>query len=119
MREHRPAHARGAAAGHVLAGVRGRRKVDQTFADHGLHPEVVLEAIDSDVIKYYVELGMGVGLIAEIAYDPERDRDLVRIGPTDLFPVNVAKLATPRSLHAARIRTALRRDRHRASTQGR
>jgi LysR family cys regulon transcriptional activator len=72
----------------------GRRKVDQTFADHGLHPEVVLEAIDSDVIKYYVELGMGVGLIAEIAYDPERDRDLVRIGPTDLFPVNVAKLAT-------------------------
>ena len=76
----------------------GRRKVDQAFADHGLHPEVVLEAIDSDVIKYYVELGMGVGLIAEIAYDAQRDRELVKIGLANLFPANVAKLATRAAL---------------------
>lgn len=76
----------------------GRRKVDQTFEDHGLRPDVVLEAIDSDVIKYYVELGMGVGLIAGIAFDPQRDQALVRVGPEDLFPANVAKLATRRAV---------------------
>lgn len=71
----------------------GRRKVDDAFAAAHLRPDVVLEAIDSDVIKAYVELGFGVGLIAEIAYDAARDRDLVRIDLGHLFPVNVAKLA--------------------------
>ena len=71
----------------------GRRKVDQAFAERHLVQDVVLEAIDSDVIKAYVELGFGVGLIAEIAYDPERDRELVRIDLGDLLPVNVAKIA--------------------------
>lgn len=71
----------------------GRRKVDEAFEARRLRPDVVLEAIDSDVIKAYVGLGFGVGLIAEIAYDPERDRDLVRVDLGDLLPVNVAKLA--------------------------
>lgn len=71
----------------------GRRKVDETFLAAHLRPDVVLEAIDSDVIKAYVELGFGVGLIAEIAYDPDRDRELVRIDLGELFPTNVAKLA--------------------------
>jgi len=71
----------------------GRRNVDQAFARRHLHPDVVLEAIDSDVIKTYVELGFGVGLIAEIAYDPARDRGLVRVDLGDLLPENVARLA--------------------------
>lgn len=71
----------------------GRRKVDEAFTKLGLRPEVVLEAIDSDVIKEYVILGVGVGLIAEIAYDRNRDRDLVKIDLGDMFPTNIAKLA--------------------------
>ncbi|MBW8074318.1 CysB family HTH-type transcriptional regulator, partial [Metallibacterium scheffleri] len=54
-------------------GFAGRRRIDQAFAQHGLHPDIVLEAIDSDVLKTYVELDMGVGLIAEMALQPERD----------------------------------------------
>ena len=71
----------------------GRRKIDQAFAQRRIAPDIVLEAIDSDVIKTYVALGFGIGLIAEIAYDPERDRELERVDLGDLLPVNVAKLA--------------------------
>jgi DNA-binding transcriptional LysR family regulator len=72
----------------------GRRKVDAAFAARGLAPEIALEAIDSDVIKTYVALGFGVGLIAGIAHDPQRDRELARIEiDRDALPVNVARLA--------------------------
>ena len=71
----------------------GRRKVDEAFSRQGLKPDVVLEAIDSDVIKAYVALGFGVGLIAEIAFDADRDAELVRVDLGDLLPENVAKLA--------------------------
>lgn len=71
----------------------GRRNIDLAFQREHLSPDVVLEAIDSDVIKTYVLLGFGVGVIAGIAYDPERDRELVRIDLGNLLPVNVAKLA--------------------------
>ncbi|MDE2343714.1 MAG: HTH-type transcriptional regulator CysB [Betaproteobacteria bacterium] len=54
----------------------GRSKINQAFEREGLTPNVVLTALDSDVIKTYVELGMGVGIIAAMAYDPERDRGL-------------------------------------------
>jgi len=76
----------------------GRRRLDAAFAQRGLRPEVVLEAIDSDVIKTYVALGFGVGLIAEIAYDPARDPELVRVGLEDALPENVARLATRRGV---------------------
>jgi DNA-binding transcriptional LysR family regulator len=57
----------------------GRRGIDAAFVKLGQTPNVVLEAIDSDVIKAYVELGFGVGVIADVAVDAERDRNLVRI----------------------------------------
>jgi LysR family cys regulon transcriptional activator len=72
----------------------GRRGIDAAFAKVGLAPRVVLEAIDSDVIKAYVELGFGVGVIADIAVDVERDRGIVRLDAGELFPEKTARIAS-------------------------
>lgn len=64
----------------------GGTLVSKVFSDAGLTPNVVLTAIDADVIKTYVTLGLGVGLLADMAYDPERDAHLVRIDASHLFP---------------------------------
>ena len=52
-------------------GFTGRRNVDQTFAKAGLEPDIVMSAMDTDVLKAYVELGLGVGIIAAMASRPE------------------------------------------------
>ena len=74
-------------------GFAGRRRIDQAFAQHGLHPDIVLEAIDSDVLKTYVELDMGVGLIAEMALQPERDSLLHARAAGQLFGPNLTRVA--------------------------
>jgi LysR family transcriptional regulator, cys regulon transcriptional activator len=56
----------------------------------------VLSAMDADVIKTYVELGMGVGIVAAIAFDPDRDRNLRAIDARHLFEVNLTRLAIRR-----------------------
>lgn len=66
-------------------GFTGRSKLDQAFHAHGLKPDVVLTAVDADVIKTYVRLGLGVGIIATMAYDPKQDADLVRLPAEHLF----------------------------------
>ncbi len=71
----------------------GRSKVDHAFALRELKPDIVLEAIDADVIKTYVELGMGIGIIAGMAFDPERDRGLRAIPAGHLFGTNVSRVA--------------------------
>lgn len=71
----------------------GRNKIDHAFALRSLKPDVLLEAIDADVIKTYVELGMGVGIIAGMAYDAERDKNLRAIGVGHLFGTNVSRVA--------------------------
>ncbi|MBV8623641.1 MAG: CysB family HTH-type transcriptional regulator [Herbaspirillum sp.] len=71
----------------------GRSKIDHAFSLRHLKPDVVLEAIDADVIKTYVELGMGVGIIAGIAFDAERDRGLRAIAAGHLFGTNVSRVA--------------------------
>jgi LysR family cys regulon transcriptional activator len=71
----------------------GRSHIDQTFEAGGLVPEIVLTAIDSDVIKTYVELGLGVGIIASVAFDPARDRTLRYFDASHLFPVNTTRVA--------------------------
>jgi DNA-binding transcriptional LysR family regulator len=71
----------------------GRRGIDAAFAKQGMTPNVVLEAIDSDVIKAYVELGFGVGVIADVAVDVERDRGVVRLDTGGLFPEKTARIA--------------------------
>jgi LysR family cys regulon transcriptional activator len=72
----------------------GRRGIDAAFARHALVPNVVLEAIDSDVIKAYVELGFGIGVIAEIAVDAERDPGIVKLPLPDDFPVHTTRIAS-------------------------
>ncbi|MDP4077179.1 CysB family HTH-type transcriptional regulator [Acidovorax sp. A1169] len=74
-------------------GYTGRAHIDEAFAREGLRPNIVLSAMDADVIKTYVELGMGVGIVASIAVDPERDRQLRMLEARHLFEVNVTRLA--------------------------
>ncbi len=71
----------------------GRNKIDLAFTRRGLKPDVVLEAIDADVIKTYVELGMGVGIIAGLAYSASRDTGLAAIPAGHLFGMNVSRIA--------------------------
>jgi LysR family cys regulon transcriptional activator len=77
-------------------GYTGRAHIDAAFAQAGLEPDVVLTAMDADVIKTYVELGMGVGIVAAIAVDAERDRHLRAIDAGHLFEVNLTRLALRR-----------------------
>lgn len=71
----------------------GRAKIDHAFQLRNLKPDVLLEAIDADVIKTYVELGLGVGIIAGMAYDAERDKNLRMISAGHLFGTNVSRVA--------------------------
>ena len=74
--------------------VTGRSRIDQAFARARLQPVVALEAIDSDVIKTYVRLGLGVGIVAELAMrDEPADSDLVHRPLGHLFGRNVARVA--------------------------
>jgi len=78
------------------AGFTGRGHIDQAFAAAGLAPEIVLTAMDADVIKTYVELGLGVGIVAAIAFDEARDGSLRAIDARHLFEVNLTRLAIRR-----------------------
>lgn len=78
------------------AGYTGRRHIDEAFARQGLVPNIVLEAMDADVVKTYAELGMGVGIIAAIAFDEERDRGLCALDARHLFASNTTRLALRR-----------------------
>jgi LysR family cys regulon transcriptional activator len=78
----------------------GRTKIDQAFAANVLAPRIALEAIDSDVIKTYVRLGLGVGIVAEMAIkDDGTNSDLLAIPAGHLFGVNVARVAFKRSAY--------------------
>jgi LysR family cys regulon transcriptional activator len=77
-------------------GFTGRSHINDAFEREGLQPDVVLTAMDADVIKTYVELGMGVGIIASIALDAERDTQLCALDARHLFEVNLTRLAIRR-----------------------
>ncbi len=70
----------------------GRSAINAAFAAKGLTPNVVLTALDSDVIKTYVELGMGVGIIAQMAFDPARDTAFEKIDADHLFAPSTTRL---------------------------
>jgi LysR family cys regulon transcriptional activator len=70
----------------------GRSRIDRAFERQSLGPNVMLTAVDSDVIKTYVGLGLGVGIIAEMAFDPLRDDTLVAIPAAHLFEGNTTRI---------------------------
>lgn len=74
-------------------GFTGRARIDEAFASAGVAPDVVLSALDADVIKTYVELGLGVGIIAPVAFNAARDHGLTLVPSAGLFGNNVTKLA--------------------------
>lgn len=73
-------------------GFTGRSKLDDAFSHQGLTPKVVFTAADADVIKTYVRLGLGVGIVAKMAVDPEIDDDLVVLDASHLFESSVTHL---------------------------
>ncbi|WP_353235717.1 CysB family HTH-type transcriptional regulator [Diaphorobacter ruginosibacter] len=77
----------------------GRGKIDQAFQTRKLQPRIVLEAIDSDVIKTYVRLGMGIGIVAEMAMRDDPIGDLVVRPMGHLFGQNVARVAFKRGAY--------------------
>ena len=73
-------------------GFTGRSKLDDAFSHQGLTPKVVFTAADADVIKTYVRLGLGVGIVAKMAVDPQIDDDLVVLDASHLFESSVTHL---------------------------
>jgi len=73
-------------------GFTGRSKLDRAFNDKGLHPRVVFTAVDADVIKTYVRLGLGVGIIARMAHDAVIDSDLVALDAGNLFESSMTRI---------------------------
>lgn len=73
-------------------GFTGRSKLDEAFLEHGLAPKVVFTAADADVIKTYVRLGLGIGIVAKMAYDASEDDDLVALDASHLFKESVTKI---------------------------
>nr|WP_315204023.1 CysB family HTH-type transcriptional regulator [uncultured Albidiferax sp.] len=80
-------------------GFTGRTRIDQAFAQQQLVPHIAIAAMDADVIKTYVELGMGVGIVASIAFEAERDLALRAVDAGHLFGINMTKLAVRRGAY--------------------
>ncbi|MDO6385188.1 MULTISPECIES: CysB family HTH-type transcriptional regulator [Uliginosibacterium] len=78
------------------SGFTGRSKIDKAFAAANLTPDIVMSALDADVIKSYVELGLGVGIIAPSAFNPLKDHDLRLIDASHLFARNTTLIAVRR-----------------------
>ncbi len=79
-------------------GFTGRSQLDEAFRNAQLKPVVAFTATDADVIKTYVRLGMGVGIVARMAYDPKQDQDLVRLDAGHLFAANVTRIGFRRGM---------------------
>ena len=79
-----------------------RKLVEKAFEQRGLKPKVVLTALDADVIKTYVELGLGVGIMAQMAFDPKRDRGLKALDASHLFESSTTRLGIKRGAYLRR-----------------
>ena len=79
-----------------------RSMVNRAFEQRGLKLQVVLTAFDADVIKTYVELGLGIGIMAKMAFDAKRDRQLRAIDASHLFPSSTTRLGIKRGAYLRR-----------------
>lgn len=79
-------------------GFTGRSQLDRAFEKAGLHPRLALTAVDADVIKTYVRLELGVGIVARMAYDPVVDADLVPLDASHLFEPSTTKIVLRRDM---------------------
>lgn len=77
-------------------GFTGRSQLDDAFNEEGYEPKVVFTAADADVIKTYVKLGIGVGIVASMAFDPVIDNELVAIDASHLFAASTTKIGLRR-----------------------
>ena len=80
-------------------GFTGRARIDDAFARAEIEPDIVMEALDADVIKAYVELGLGIGIIASRAFSTERDPHLRLLDARHLFESNTARIAVRRNTY--------------------
>ncbi|MBR7794161.1 CysB family HTH-type transcriptional regulator [Undibacterium sp. FT147W] len=80
-------------------GFTGRGHIDAAFLDAGLRTDIVLTAMDSDVIQQYVALGLGVGIVASMAIETNRTNGLRTIAADHLFTPNVTRLAVRRGAY--------------------
>ena len=80
-------------------GFTGRSQLDRAFESQGIHPQVALTAVDADVIKTYVRLGLGVGIVARMAYEPVLDSDLVALDAEHLFGRSITKICLRRDMY--------------------
>lgn len=77
-------------------GLTGRAKIDQAFATAGVVPDISMSALDSDVIKTYVELGLGIGIVASMSFNAAKDSDLRLLKCDHLFAANTTYIALRR-----------------------
>lgn len=77
-------------------GFTGRARIEKAFAEENILPDIVMSALDADVIKSYVELGLGIGIVASIAFDNNRDQGLQMLNADHLFPENLTRIAVRR-----------------------
>ncbi len=80
-------------------GFTGRSQLDKAFNSRGLKPNVIFTATDADVIKTYVRQGLGVGIIASMAYEPHIDTDLRALDACHLFDSNITKFGVRRGTY--------------------
>ena len=80
----------------------GRSRINRAFERIGAVPNIVLTALDSDVIKTYVSLGLGLGIISALAFDTQRDAGLVGVDAAHLFESNTTRLALRRGTYLRR-----------------
>ena len=83
-------------------GFTGRSRLDEAFAERGLAPDVVFTATDSEVIKTYVQLGLGVGIMASMAFDARRDEGLVALDADHLFEPSTTRIGFRRNAYLRR-----------------
>ena len=80
----------------------GRSRINRAFERIGAQPNIALTALDADVIKTYVGLGLGLGIISGLAFDPQRDAGLVAVDAAHLFESNTTRLALRRGIYLRR-----------------